>query len=436
MARISPFVLLLSLTLACLAACGDGAFADTAAAAGADGVAGDGAALTADAEVASSPCQPNVTGCVDRERYVCNASGTGLDKKPCAAGQFCANGECVGCTTDKDCPDGEVCNVASVCKPDRLAIATTALASGLVGAPYKVELAATGGIKPYSWAIIAGGLPAGLVFDNSSGVLSGTPTAAWEGKITVEVKGQSEDVDDKEFDLKIVDAGLVITTASPLKSGTDGAPYSVTFKAQGGTAPYFWGIVGGATPGGLVLGADGTLAGTINGDGSFGFDIKVLDGSEPVTLKATKHFDLTVTLAPLDIVGAQQVDLFLVKLIVLPLIIVTSSIGVPYSAKLEATGGKKPYHWTEAAMPGAVKSFIKNSGVPKGLTLADDGTISGAVTDPSAVVTLDLGFLKGLGVNLPSVSGFFFSAQVADSQSPAKTKTALFIIPTVPIGGP
>ena len=82
-------------------------------------------------------------------------------------------------------------------------------------------------------------------------------------------------------------------------------------------------------------------------------------------------------------------------------------------------------------MPALVTGFIKNAGIPKGLTLQDDGTFSGAVTDPSLVVTVDLSLLK-----LPSVSGFFFSATVTDSEATPQSQTGLFVMPTVPIGGP
>ena len=423
----------LAALLTVLGACGDLAAASTTdQAAGIDAAVdtlqiADGATTTD----AAAGCQPNAAGCVDGQRFVCNAAGTEAVKTPCDTGTTCIAGKCVQCQADKDCPEGQVCNVEGMCKPDRLTITTTALASGLVGAAYKTDLTATGGVKPYTWSVKAGTLPGGLTLDPATGSLAGKPTAGMDGPITIEVTDAQKDTDSHEFALKIVDNGLIITTASPLKSGQDGATYSVTFAAQGGTPPYFWGVVPGTTlPAGLSLSSDGILSGTLNGDGKFGFDIKVFDSGE-ATLKATKHFDLTVTLAPLQIVGTQQVDLFIAKLITLPLIVVAQGLPVPYSAQLEATGGKKPYHWKEQPIPGVVKSLIKNSGIPTGLTLADNGGFSGAVTDPSLVVTVDLSFLK-----LPAVSGFIFSAQVTDSQATPASATGLFIIPTVPIGGP
>src|SRR5580704_14131742 len=59
--------------------------------------------------------------------------------------------------------------------PAPLAISTTALPAGTVGAAYSANLAATGGVSPYTWS--ASGLPGGLSI-SSSGTISGTPTTA------------------------------------------------------------------------------------------------------------------------------------------------------------------------------------------------------------------------------------------------------------------
>ena len=59
-----------------------------------------------------------------------------------------------------------------------LRITTTTAATGTVGTPYTFQLAATGGVPPYTWAVASGSsLPAGLSL-STAGAASGTPTAA------------------------------------------------------------------------------------------------------------------------------------------------------------------------------------------------------------------------------------------------------------------
>ncbi|OQC34040.1 MAG: hypothetical protein BWX66_01912 [Deltaproteobacteria bacterium ADurb.Bin058] len=80
-------------------------------------------------------------------------------------------------------------------------------------------------------------------------------------------------------------------------------------------------------------------------------------------------------------------------------------------------------------MSGLIKTLIPKAGIPQGLTLADDGKLSGAVTDTSQVFELQVPLMP----NLPKLTGFFFMAEVTDSQSPADSDQAIFLIPTIPI---
>ncbi len=60
--------------------------------------------------------------------------------------------------------------------PPPLQITTTALPGGQFGVAYTGTLTATGGTTPYVWAVTAFTLPAGLILDGNTGVISGTPT--------------------------------------------------------------------------------------------------------------------------------------------------------------------------------------------------------------------------------------------------------------------
>ncbi len=67
-----------------------------------------------------------------------------------------------------------------------LAVATTSLPNGTVGASYSATLQAAGGTPPYSWTLTSGSLPSGLTL-SISGVIAGTPTSAQTYTFTVQV---------------------------------------------------------------------------------------------------------------------------------------------------------------------------------------------------------------------------------------------------------
>lgn len=69
-----------------------------------------------------------------------------------------------------------------------LAITTTVLPAGIVGTAYNTTLMATGGTGAKSWSVSSGTLPAGVSLDTSTGVISGTPTAAGAAPFTVRVQ--------------------------------------------------------------------------------------------------------------------------------------------------------------------------------------------------------------------------------------------------------
>jgi hypothetical protein len=414
--------LLSCLSLSLLVACSMDPMAKSAAS-HADATSGDGS--VGDGLGSVPACPPKLAGCFGKERFVCNEAGTAFVKTVCDPGKFCENGECVECVADSDCKPGNSCK-SGACVVTPLTVTTTELPPGLVGQPYSATLAATGGVPPLQWSLAQGALPAGILLD-ASGKLAGSATVQGVASVQVQVQDAQGAKATAILVLEIKDAGLVITTTTlkPVTEGKAMAPVQLT--AQGGKTPYFWGIISGKLPQGVTLDSAGNLSGTPTEDGDFPFDVKVLDNGSP-TLTATRSFTLTVKLAPLEIIGKQEINLLITKIIVLPLIVVVDKVPVPYSTKLEAQGGKKPYHWKEQPLPGFVSSFIPKSGLPKGLTLADDGTVSGAVTDASLVVDVQVPLTQ------ISLKGFFFAAQVTDSLSPAQTKTALYIVPTVPVG--
>ena len=58
---------------------------------------------------------------------------------------------------------------------------------------------------------------------------------------------------------------------------------AVALTATGGVAPYKYAVVSGALPGGLTVGADGTIAGTPTAGGDFAFRISIADSGDSTT---------------------------------------------------------------------------------------------------------------------------------------------------------
>jgi hypothetical protein len=86
-------------------------------------------------------------------------------------------------------------------------VSTSPLGTATVGTAFSRQLIASGGAMPYSWSIVSGSLPDGLVM-SSNGLIGGTPTAAGTSNFTVKVTdAQSASV---QKDLQII----VITPAT------------------------------------------------------------------------------------------------------------------------------------------------------------------------------------------------------------------------------
>src|SRR6266851_9495315 len=63
----------------------------------------------------------------------------------------------------------------------------SALKGGVTAAAYSETITAQGGTPPYTFAMTSGALPTGTTLNSSSGVISGTPTAASTFSFTITV---------------------------------------------------------------------------------------------------------------------------------------------------------------------------------------------------------------------------------------------------------
>jgi hypothetical protein len=166
--------------------------------------------------------------------------------------------------------------------PPPLAITSTSpLPGGRVNATYSQTLMATGGTPGFTWSIVSGALPGGLTLNTNSGVIGGTPTMAGTNMFRARVRDSAAQINEKDLTLVVTNPPPpVITTASPLPTGTVSNAYSTTLMATSGLPPYNWSIVSGALPSGLMLNTNtGVISGTPTSAGTNNFRARVTDNA-------------------------------------------------------------------------------------------------------------------------------------------------------------
>lgn len=147
----------------------------------------------------------------------------------------------------------------------------TTLPDGTLGTSYAAVLQASGGVPPYSWALLSGSrLPRGLTL-SPDGILSGTPLEAGIWRFAVRMTDSSTFAQSivAEFSLNVTATGgpLAIST-SDLPSGVFGVFYAAGLNATGGLAPYTWSV--SSLPLGMSFDSrTGIISGTPGSAGSF-----------------------------------------------------------------------------------------------------------------------------------------------------------------------
>jgi hypothetical protein len=230
-----------------------------------------------------------------------------------------------------------------------------ALPAAYANSAYSTALAASGGSGTgYSWS--ATGLPAWLSISSTTGVLTGTPTAAsTAASFTVKASDSLGNTGSATYSVT-VDAGISITLAGgALPAAYANAPYSTTLVATGGSGTgYAWSATG--LPLWLSINSTtGALTGTPTAAASaVSFTVKVTDSASNTQ---TGNYSVTVN-AGVGITPSGGA---------LPV----AYVGSTYSETLTAAGGSGN---------GFKFAVASGSSLPSWLTLSQAGVLSGTPT--------------------------------------------------------
>ena len=237
-----------------------------------------------------------------------------------------------------------------------ITLSPSTLPNGTVGVAYNQTIVASGGAGPYTYAVTAGALPAGLVLNPATGVLTGTPTSAGPATFTVTATDANGCAGQCHlYDRPSRPVCPVITLAPlTLPLGRVGVAYSQQITASGGTGPYVFTVLSGTLPAGLTLSSAGLLSGTPTAAGSSTVTIRATDGNS----------------CPRDIVYTIVVAAAACPVITLaPATLPAGAVGVAYSQQITASGGT-----------GSPVFTVVTGTLPAGLTLSSGGLLSGTPT--------------------------------------------------------
>jgi len=272
-----------------------------------------------------------------------------------------------------------------------ITVSPTTLIAATVGAAYSQTATASGGAAPYSYALTAGALPAGLSMNSSTGAITGTPTAGGTFNFTVTATDANSYTGSRAYSLT-VSAATVTVSPSTLPGATVATAYSQTILASGGTGSYTYAVTAGSLPAGLTLSSNGTLSGTPTSGGAFNFTVTATDsstGTGPYT--GSRAYSLTIGSPTLTITPASGS--------------LGGVAGTAYSRNFTASGGTSPYTY----------GLVVNSGtIPAGLTWnGATGTLAGTPTTAGTVSFTVTATDSSTGTGAPFAVGGVYTLIIA-----------------------
>jgi len=186
---------------------------------------------------------------------------------------------------------------AGVVASPLITLAPAVLPTATYGVAYSQAITASGGSAPYTFAVTAGALPAGVNL-SASGGLAGTPTVKGNFNFTVTATDTNGYKGSRDYAMTIATPTIALAPAT-LPNGTNGTLYpNKSITASGGIAPYTFAITAGSQPPGLTVNSAGLFSGTPTANGAFNFTVTATDAHG---FKGSKAYAVTIAAALLKL---------------------------------------------------------------------------------------------------------------------------------------
>ncbi|WEK06205.1 MAG: Ig-like domain repeat protein [Candidatus Devosia phytovorans] len=191
-------------------------------------------------------------------------------------------------------------------------IPDTDLTPAVAGVAYEQVLGVSGGVGPYSFALVSGDLPEGLQFDAGTGTIAGTPSVDGQFPLVVQITDANGDTITQGFAVVVVAPEIGLTVEFP--AALAGEAFVGSVAVSGGAGPFSYALTG-ALPAGLSFDAtSGAITGTPTSVGTFPISITVTDanGYEQAvtgTIAVTASTTLALSAGQTTITFGEMVDL-------------------------------------------------------------------------------------------------------------------------------
>lgn len=220
------------------------------------------------------------------------------------------------------------------------------LPGATVGAGYNSILSVSGGHAPYSFSVQRGELPTGLALNSGTGRISGIPTKAGKLAFTITVVGQPAGMFGAgDYTITVAPCAPCVTVQVSPTNPSVIAGEKIQFSAvvsNTSNTPVFWSASAG------TISANGLFTAPSNAKSA----VVTAESAAETSVKSSA----TVTITSL---GRLAIDTITIP---------SAVVAAPYSATLDASGGRPPYTWG-----------VVSGSLPPGVQLnASTGIISGS----------------------------------------------------------